>query len=72
MVCEVIGSFARSGERFDENSDLDLLIESKGALTESDVWDIAWTHLTDVDTDLIFADRLPAHKVALMREHSRA
>ena len=72
VVCEVIGSFARSSERFDEASDLDILVESKGGLAEGDIWDIAWTHLTDVDVDVIFADRLAARKVALMKEHARA
>jgi predicted nucleotidyltransferase len=71
VVCEVIGSFARAGELVEEDSDLDVLVEQKGALTEGDIWDIAWTHLTDVDVDLVFADRLPPRKVALMKEHAR-
>lgn len=71
VVCEVIGSFARAGDMVDEDSDLDVLVERKGALTEGDVWDIAWTHLTDVDVDLVFADHLPPRKVALMKEHAR-
>jgi predicted nucleotidyltransferase len=71
VVCQVIGSFARSGETVDDASDLDLLIEHKGALAEVDIWDIAWRNLTDVNADLVFADHLPAHKVALMKEHAR-
>jgi predicted nucleotidyltransferase len=70
VACEVVGSFARSNETLDEASDLDILIEHKGALTESDIWDIAWRHLSDVDADLVFADHLPARKVALMKEHA--
>ena len=69
MVCAVIGSFARTNEMLDERSDLDVLIESKGSLSEVDIWDIAWSNLTGIDVDLVFADHLPARKVALMREH---
>lgn len=71
VVCEVIGSFARAGTLIDAESDLDILVESKGGLSEAEVWDLAWTHLRDVDADLVFADHLPATKVALMKEHAR-
>ncbi|WP_345540780.1 hypothetical protein [Variovorax defluvii] len=71
VVCEVIGSFARASALIDAESDLDILVESKGGLSEADVWDVAWTHLRDVDADLVFADHLPATKVALMKEHAR-
>lgn len=71
VVCELIGSFARANETLDAESDLDVLVESKGALSEGDIWDIAWTHLTDVNVDLVFAEHLPLHKVKLMKEHAR-
>ena len=32
---------------------------------------LAWTHLRDVDVDLVFAEHLPAKKVALMKVHAR-
>jgi len=72
VVCEVIGSFARASALIDAESDLDILVESKGGLSEADVWDVAWTHLRDVDADLVFAEQLPEKKVMLMREHARA
>lgn len=71
VVCEVIGSFARSGAFVDAESDLDILVESTGGLSEAGVWDLAWTHLRDVDADLVFAEHLPANKVALMKDHAR-
>jgi len=71
VVCEVIGSFARASALIDAESDLDILVESKGGLSEADVWDVAWTHLRDVDADLVFAEQLSAKKVALMKEHAR-
>ena len=71
VVCEVIGSFARADAFVDAESDLDILVESRGGLAEADVWDLAWAHLRDVDVDLVFAEHLPAKKVALMKEHAR-
>ena len=70
VVCEVIGSFARA-DAWIEGSDLDVLVESKGTLSEVDIWDITWTNLRDVNVDLVFAEHLPARKVALMKEHAR-
>ena len=71
VVCELIGSFARTNALVDAESDLDILVESKSDLSESEIWDVAWTHLSDVDADLVFADHLPPRKVALMKEHAR-
>lgn len=71
VVCELIGSFARAKAFVDEASDLDILVESKGELSEAEIWDVAWTHLSDVNADLVFADHLSARKVALMKEHAR-
>lgn len=71
VVCEVIGSFAREDALLDEASDLDVLVQSKGAFSEADIWGIVWTNLPDVDADLVFAEHLPARKVALMKEHAR-
>lgn len=70
VVCEVIGSFARVGETIDEATDLDILVERKGALTEGDIWSLAWSYLSDVDVDLVFAEHLPPRKVALMKAHA--
>jgi predicted nucleotidyltransferase len=70
-ACEVIGSFARVNETIDAETDLDILVERKGALTEGEIWDLAWSNLTDVDVDLVFAEHLPPRKVALMKEHAR-
>jgi predicted nucleotidyltransferase len=71
VTCEVIGSYARESAFFDASSDLDILIESSPGLSEAEVWDIAWSHLPDVDVDLVFADQLPPRKVSLMKEHAR-
>ncbi|MDN8617168.1 nucleotidyltransferase domain-containing protein [Variovorax ginsengisoli] len=71
VVCEVVGSYARTSSIFDSGSDLDVLIESRSNLSETEVWDIAWANLPDVDVDLVFADQLPSSKVALMKEHAR-
>jgi len=71
VTCEVIGSYARESAIFDAGSDLDILIESRSNLSETEIWDIAWSNLPDVDVDLVFADQLPSKKVSLMKEHAR-
>jgi predicted nucleotidyltransferase len=71
VACELIGSFARPHALLDDASDLDVLIDNKGSLSETDIWDIVWTNLTDVNADLVFAEHLPPRKVALMKEHAR-
>lgn len=40
-------------------------------MSETEIWDIAWSNLPDVDVDLVFADQLPSKKVSLMKEHAR-
>ncbi len=71
VTCEVVGSFARPSAFIDMDSDLDLLIESRGPLSEVEVWDLAWHYLPDVDVDLVFAEHLPPERVALMKDHAR-
>lgn len=68
VVCEVIGSFARANALVDAGSDLDILVESKGDLSEADVWRLTWSHLHDVEADLAFAEHLPPGRPALMKQ----
>lgn len=65
----VVGSLAAGGFRAD--SDVDLLVEDRGGLSESRILDIVEAEMKGFPFDVTFADRADRSLVAAMREEAR-
>lgn len=67
---EIFGSMAR-GE-FRAHSDVDFLVTDRGYLSEVDVFNVIAENLKEASFDIVYADRVTANTIELMRFDAQA